>query len=291
MKHLKGMSVFARIVEEGSISRAADSLGVSKSVISQQLKMLENEIGVTLLKRTTRKQSLTPTGEGFYQYCQKLNLLAEEALIGAKDFLCEPQGRVRITASNALMETFVAPAIANVLTAFPKVKPELISSDEHMNLAEENIDLAIRVGSSRDSALKQQRIGQFRDVLCGHKRLISTGVNEATPYIANSWQGLKIYHQFKSRKGSEEFIFETEASCYSNSYHACFSMLQKRAGIGLVPDFLLHDTSHELEPVFPEHQLSVNQIYAIHPYIQHLPLTVKLCLDEICACLDTVLNC
>ncbi len=280
MKHLKGMSVFARIVEAGSISQAAEALGVSKSVISQQLKILEDEIGITLLKRTTRKQSLTAAGENFYRYCQRLNNIAEEALFSAKESLNEPQGRVKITASNALMDTIVAPAVAGVVKRHPKIKPEFLSADRHVDIAEERIDLAIRAGSSKDSTMKQQRIGRFRDVFCVHQALYNSGVDNATLYIANNWQSRKIVHRFKSADDDSQLIYEKDADVFSNSYHTCLALLKDQVGVGLIPDFLFN-TADELVEVFPKYQLDINHIYAIYPYAQHLPPAVKACLDEI----------
>ena len=280
------MSVFAHIVEEGSISQTAEALGVSKSVISQHLKNLEDEIGITLLKRTTRKQSLTAAGENFYQYCQRLNAIAEEALLGAKDSLNEPQGRVRITASNALMDTIVAPAIAKVIKRYPKIKPEFLSIDRHIDIAEERIDLAIRVGSSKDSTMKQQRIGQFRDVLCVHQALFNSGVENTTVYIANNWQSRKVFHLFKSINDDSQLIYEKDADVFSNSYHTCLALLKDQVGVGLIPDFLFNAVD-ELVEVFPKYRLDINHIYAIYPYAQHLPLAVKVCLDEIKAVLST----
>ena len=166
MNRLRQMSVFAHIVEAGSITAAAESLQLSKSVVSQHLKSLETDIGVALLKRTTRRQTLTTAGEKFYEQCRKLNDVANSAWTEAQDSLREPQGKVRITAPNALMGALVAPAIGELLSRYPKLEPELISSDSQLNLFEDNIDLAIRVGRSPQSNVKQRRIGEFRDVLC-----------------------------------------------------------------------------------------------------------------------------
>ncbi len=280
MKHLRGMSVFARIVEAGSISQAADELGVSKSVISQQLKALEDEVGVALLKRTTRKQSLTATGEIFYQYCQKLNTIADEALATVRNTQTLPQGAIKITASNALMDTVVVPAVASVIKLYPKIKPEFLSADKHVDIANERIDLAIRVGSSKDSTMKQQRIGEFRDVFCAHKSLLVSGIDSETPYIANYWQDKKVYHQFKSINGNNLIEYEKDADVFSNSYHTCLALLKGKIGVGLLPQFLF-DEVPELEEVYPDHRLEMNPIYAIYPYSDHLPLNVRVCLEEI----------
>ncbi|GAA06590.1 bacterial regulatory helix-turn-helix, lysR family protein [Photobacterium leiognathi subsp. mandapamensis svers.1.1.] len=73
MNKLRQMSIFAHIVEEGSVSAAANKLDLSKSVVSQHLKTLEQELGITLLKRTTRRHTLTQAGEAFYQSCREIN--------------------------------------------------------------------------------------------------------------------------------------------------------------------------------------------------------------------------
>ena len=106
MSRLRQMSVFAHIIEAGSITAAADSLKISKSVVSQHLKSLETELGVPLLKRTTRRQTLTAAGERFYEQCRRLNDVADTAWTEAQETLQEPQGKVRITAPNALDGSF-----------------------------------------------------------------------------------------------------------------------------------------------------------------------------------------
>ncbi|MGB0893779.1 MAG: LysR family transcriptional regulator [Parashewanella sp.] len=279
MRQLRYMSVFAKVVETGSISAAAESMQLSKSVVSQQLKLLEQELGLTLLKRTTRKQSLTAAGYDFFQQCQKINNIAEHAWKQAEDAKTIPQGKVKITAPNALMDTLVVPAIAEVMKKYPLLRPQLIVNDRKLNLVAEDIDLAIRVGGSKDCSLKQKRIGEFRDILCGHGSLIKQGVDESTPYIANSWQGTHITHHFLGKSNHTEFRIDREATCVSSSFNTCLSLIEKGVGIGLVPDFLFHRTS--LKEAFPDHRLKMNPIYVLLPNHQHLPIAVKACLTSI----------
>lgn len=134
MYRLRQMSAFAHIVEAGSISAAAEQLGLSKSVVSQHLKLLEDELGVTLLKRTTRRQSLTEAGNTFYLQCKQINDLANSAWTTAKDLQMIPQGKLRITAPNALMANLITPVIAEMMQAYPQLQPELISSDVQLDL-------------------------------------------------------------------------------------------------------------------------------------------------------------
>jgi len=286
MSKFKQMSVFANIVEAGSISAAADKLNVSKSVVSQHLKALELELGVTLLKRTTRRQALTPTGELFYIQCKELNNIATTAWDTVKTQQAEPTGNIKITAPNALMETLITPVIANLMTQYPKLTPELVSADQHIDFLDHNIDLAIRVGPSKDSTLKQKRIGSFTDRLCiktgvikNPKQLESEILNK-TPYIANTWQGLNIDHTFKNKHG-EPLHFSTQARCLANSFHSCLSLIKAGAGMGLVPDFYLNLVKPSLEVINPDYSLSSKSIYALTPYTRNMPISVKICIDEI----------
>lgn len=283
MNQLRHMAVFAFIVESGSITAAAESLQLSKSVVSQHLKNLEQSLGVTLLKRTTRRQVLTSAGQDFYQHCKTLNQIADQACQQAQQALEVPKGSIRITAPNALMETLVAPAIADLIKAYPLLKPELISSDLRQDLMAENIDLAVRVGQSADSNIKQRRIGEFRDVLCASEELLAQGNIEESAYIANSWQDRKIHHEFQAVKNNRKkaLTFSAEARCTTNSFNTCFTLIESGAGIGLIPEFKLGSKSPTLKPVYPDHQLPLNPVYALHTFDSQPPFSVRVCLKAI----------
>lgn len=279
MSRLKQMSIFAHIVEEGSVSAAALKLELSKSVVSQHLKNLEQDLSVTLIKRTTRRQTLTAAGEDFYHHCKEMNSIANSAWEQAQNAHIEPQGRLRITAPNALMETLVTPVVADLMRQYPKLKPELISDDQTLNLMQHDIDLAIRVGRSQDSNLKQKRIGQFRDVLCGVAGLQYDGL-EAAPYIANQWQGKFIRHKFTSNTG-ETRIYETQADCITNSFHSCLALIRAGAGIGLIPDFYFAQIEPEIISLLPEMGLPENPVYVLNPFSHNTPLAVQLCITAL----------
>jgi DNA-binding transcriptional LysR family regulator len=280
MNKLRRMSVFAHIVEEGSISGAADKLELSKSVVSQHLKSLESDLGVVLLKRTTRRQNLTEVGKAFYLECQKLNSIAELAWIKASGAQVEPQGRIRITAPNALMDLVILPVLAELMLQYPKLQPELMSDDEHVNLMEHDIDLAIRVGYSDNSNFKQRRVGSFRDVLCG-KSDASVEEIEKLPYIANRWQGRHIEHSFVSKQGKDNFTLRKQAKCRVNSIHSCLSLIKSGAGIGLIPDFYYASVKDDVTKLIPDMQLPENPVFALMPYHEKPPISVSLCIDEI----------
>lgn len=280
MNQLRHMSIFAHIVETGSISAAAAHLNVSKSVISQHLKNLEQELAITLLKRTTRRQTLTVAGKQFYEHCRSLNNIADLAWQDAQETLKVPRGHIRITAPNALIETLITPVISDLLKQYPLLEPELIASDDRLNISECDIDLAIRVGQLPNSNLVQKYLGSFKDVLCAHSEQQGDVNIEDLPYIANAWQGKQIQHQFSSPHLAD-IHYRTQARCITNSFHSCLSLIRSGAGIGIIPDFYFHNIEPSLQQVFPEHQLSTNRVYALTPFGKNNPISVNICIAAI----------
>ena len=280
MNKLRHMAIFAHIVEAGTITNAAEVLQLSKSVVSQHLKSLENELGIVLIKRSTRKHVLTSAGRTFYEYCKEINntsTIAWQRTLEAKE---KPQGYIKITAPNALMDTMIAPAIGQLLIEYPLLEPELIAGDSHLDIMSDNIDLAIRVGNSKASNLKQRKIGAFSDVLCGHFTLLDKVKSNEILYIANKWQGDDISHQFIDMEG-KKLNYKAKSKCKTNSFNACLALINEGAGIGLIPDFQFLRSKNLLREVFPNFHLPVNDVYALHPYESHVPLNVKVCIKAI----------
>ena len=280
MQKLRHMSVFAYIVEAGSITGAAESLQLSKSVVSQHLKSLERELGVLLIKRSTRTHTLTSAGRDFYESCREVNKITEFAWQRAQELKEVPKGIIKITAPNALMDVVIAPAIGKLLKQYPLLEPELISGDSQLDLMSDNIDLAIRVGPSQASNIKQRRIGEFRDILCGSQALVQKEEIDKAVYIANKWQGKHICHHFNDANGNE-VLFEATALCQANSFYSCLALIKEGAGIGLIPDFQFNMIKPVLCEVFPKLKLPINQVYALHTYDKHLPSSIKVCIEAI----------
>ncbi|TMP28197.1 transcriptional regulator [Pseudoalteromonas rubra] len=281
MRQLGKMSLFAHVVEAGSLSGAAEKLGLSKSVISQHLKVLEQELGVVLIKRTTRRQFLTEPGKRFYEACKSLNQIAEAAWEDIQAQQVEPEGSVHITAPNALIESLLTPIIGELMQQYPGVLVKLTCDDQHLDMMAHNIDIAVRIGTSKDSTLKQKRLGRFRDVLCGHARFSKEKLTQA-PYIANAWEGALITHQFITENGEEKTL-TPKVSCITNAFHSTVSLIRAGAGIGLVPDFYLKHFLKDVTVLLPQASLSENSVYLLTPFSKHTPMAVQVCMDALSA--------
>ncbi len=300
MKYLRHMAVFARIVECGSISAAADDLNRSKSVISQQLKSLEQELGVALLNRTTRRQVLTPAGRDFYQQCLRINSIGEQAWQNARETQQLPAGSVRISAPCALIEPVVAPAIGTLVARHSRIEPTLLAEDLRVDLIEDEVDLAIRVGDMPASDYKQRLLGRFSEVLCAspdyiHRLHLTPDRLVAEPelqrrcdYIANSWQGTEISHRCRHRRNGESAELRFHASRFCNSLHSVIAMARAGAGLALIPERLLKTeaTGGELINVLDNYHFATVPVYAVHAFGHKPPLPVRLSIEAIAGLLQ-----
>jgi DNA-binding transcriptional LysR family regulator len=146
MDRILSIGAFAAVVEAGSFVRAAERLGISTSTLSRQIAELEQHLGVRLLHRTTRKLSLTESGQAFYERAVQVLADLEEAEALASSSAAAPRGRLRLTCSHAVGIQRLAPAIASFAGQYPEVGFDVSVSDRIVDLVEEGFDLAIRVG-------------------------------------------------------------------------------------------------------------------------------------------------
>lgn len=162
MDKLDAMRMFVRVVESGSFTQAARDLGVSQPTVSKQLAALEARLGMQLLARNSRALSVTPAGQDYYEatvrILQELDTVEEQLVEGQS----APSGLVRVTLSPGFGRLFVIPRLPDFAKRFPDVCIEMDVSSRHVDLIEEGIDVAIRIGHLSDSALVARRIGDMR---------------------------------------------------------------------------------------------------------------------------------
>lgn len=164
-EHLSAMAVFARVVEAGSFSRAADALGMSKSAVSKQVARLEDRLGARLLNRTTRQLSLTEAGTAFYSGCRQLVADAESAEAAVSHLAQAPRGTLHVNAPMTFGQQHVAPALPEFMARYPDLGVDLQLNDRTVDLVDEGFDVAIRIGELADSSLIAKRLAPFRRLL------------------------------------------------------------------------------------------------------------------------------
>ena len=165
MDDLRRMAVFASVVQHHSMSGAARALGMTPSAVSQQVRHLEREGGVTLLHRSTRKLTLTEAGERFHNRCAAMVLAAEQARAEMAASREAPSGVLRLSAPVGFAR-HIAPALGTLLADHPALRLRLMVDDSPIDLIESRVDLAIRFGRLADSTWAARRLGALQWWLC-----------------------------------------------------------------------------------------------------------------------------
>jgi DNA-binding transcriptional LysR family regulator len=162
MDKLKAMQTVVSIADEGSLTAAAAALASSPPAVVRTLAALETQLGVRLFNRTTRRLSLTEEGRHYVERCRALLAAIKDAESALVSDAVEPAGLLTITAPVLFGQMYVAPAVTRFVQQYAKVRVNLMLLDRVVNLLEENIDVAIRIGALEDSTLVAQTLGSVR---------------------------------------------------------------------------------------------------------------------------------
>ena len=286
MIDLNDMIIFANVVDAGSITGAARDMGQPKSTISRRMKLLEEELGVRLMQRTTRALRLTELGAVFYERCKRVQAEAEEAERSVSAGQERPRGVLRITAPVETGVTQLGTLIAAYSKKYPEVRVVMDLSNRFVDLIEEGYDLAIRAGKLEDSTLVARRLGSSRMVVCASPDYIARNGAPSTPdalkehplvLYGNTLQ--KLSFNFSGPTGIASIQLEPR-HC-ANSLMVLRDMVKSGYGITLLPDSHTHrDVAQgRMVLLLEEWKLPENGVYAVYPSPRHLTPKVKSFID------------
>lgn len=183
---LREIRAFVSVCDANGFAPAARRLGVAVSVVSRLIAGLELDLGVVLLQRTTRSTKLTDAGARFLERSRRILADVEEAELAAQEERGSPRGRLVVSAPLLFGRLHVAPLVSDLLEQNPDLQIELNLSDRYVNLVEEGIDVAVRIGHLSDSALVARRIGSTRRVLVASpKYLAARGMPTELEHLAS----------------------------------------------------------------------------------------------------------
>ena len=160
------MSILVAVVEAGSLSAASRRLGMPLATVSRRISELEGHLKTRLVSRSTRRMTLTDAGRSYVEACKRIIEQVEDAERTATGEYSTPKGHLTITAPVVFGRLHLLPVALEFLTAYPDIDLRLVLSDRVLNLLEDNIDLAVRIGILPDSSLIATRIGSTRQVVC-----------------------------------------------------------------------------------------------------------------------------
>ncbi|QPK61585.1 LysR family transcriptional regulator [Methylomonas sp. LL1] len=174
MDRLHLMSVYVAVVEAEGFAGGARKLHMSPPAVTRAVAALEERLGVKLLNRTTRYVRMTEAGQKYYEDAKRIIALADEADEAALGINVEPRGLLTVTASVLFGRLFVMPGIVEYLRRYPDVEVNALFVDRVLNMLEEGVDVAIRIGELPDSSYRALRVGSVRRVLCASPEYLST---------------------------------------------------------------------------------------------------------------------
>lgn len=288
MDTLTRMRVFVQVVESGGFSAAARALGRSKALVSKYVRELEDELGVRLLNRTTRQLSLTEIGEAYVREAGEIVQRIEELNGSLGDCHSEPRGLLRVSVPRSFGEQVLAEPIMDFLATEPLIKISLRFEDRFVDLVEEGIDVAVRIGELSDSSLVARRLAPMRMVICARPDVLE---ERGRPELPKDLAGLDCVVDTNYRTPSNwPFLIDgkrvsvpVDGRVEANSPLGARAAVLKGHGFGYIPDFVVRDdlTAGRLVEVLQGYVPDTAGVYALYPHRRHLPGKVRAFIDHL----------
>lgn len=279
---------FVRVVETGSFTAAAAALGVSKSQISRSVRTLEDRLGARLLHRTTRAVTATEAGSAFYSRCTRILSDLEEAEAAVVHLQAAPRGTLRVSLPQTFGVRYLVALIADFLVKYPEVRVEAGFTERRVDLVDEGVDLAVRIGALDDSSLIARKLGiSNRYVLASADYLARRG-RPSSPAELREHDCLMFSYQTTGtswvfREEGEDVSVRVSGRLTANTGEALVAAACAGVGIVWLPDFLVADElrSGRLVNVFPDRLDPGLPIWAVYPHSRHLAPKVRLFVDHL----------
>ena len=287
MDRLENMHIFTKIVEAGSISGAAERLGVAKSAVSRRLKELEEHLGVELFHRTTRRMNLTDTGRAFYQQAIRILEDVVEAELATSQAHSTLKGNLKVALPSSFGSMHMGPAINEFLQIHPQIEFDLDFNDRQVDLIQEGFDLAIRIASLPDSSLIARRLAPVKHVLCASPDYLEKhGTPQSLDDLPNhQCLAYSLLHDYQTWTFTDKNNQETKITMIPHIKASAGEFLRDAAvnaqGIVLLPTFIVYKEieSATLVPLLNEYHPWQIDAYAVYPQTRHLSQRVRAFVD------------
>lgn len=288
MADLNDIAVFAKVAQFESFSRAAHALGMPVSTVSRKVSALEEQLGVTLLQRTTRKLTLTAQGRAYYHQCSEpLGQLqdAERVLVQAQR---RPEGLLRVSVPVIMGQQPFYDFISSFLTSYPHIQVDLVVTNVFLDLIAESVDVAIRFGELQDSSIIAQRIGKSVRYVVATPGYLKGRDRPAKPedlarhrcVLMNGRNNEAEWHLVSGRR---EAKVQVSGPIASRDFQAVSAFTYKGHGIGLLPSTYCDQRieSGELERLLPDWSSPEIFVHAVYQTRRFLPAKLQVFLDAL----------
>jgi len=286
MVDLNSLAVFASVVDAGSFTGGAKTLGLPKGSVSRKISRLETALGVRLLNRTTRKLSLTDVGRAYYEQCRKGLGEIDAANQLVRDTRTTPMGVIRISAPADSGRVGMGNWIEEYLKRYERTKVELVLTDEFVDLVDQRIDLAFRSGPLMDSSLVARKLAPSHRILCASPEYIKRR-GRPVSLDALSEHDCIVHGDsvtgatWQLRGPDADAAIGVEARIAAGNVGFVQRCALSGLGIALIPESVARDDVHakRLINVLDSYSSPSMGLYAIYPSNRHLSVNVRAFLD------------
>ncbi len=287
MDKLLAMTTFVRIVDKGSLTAAANALDTSLPTVVRTLAALERQLGVSLLNRTTRRIHLTDAGARYLERCRVILSEVQDAEAKMSFSQAEPQGRLMVTASVSFGRRYVAPIVSEFIGRHKGINVDMLFVDRVVNVVEEGLDVAVRIGHLRDSSLVAIRIGEVRRVVCASPQYLRRHGVPRTPQEIRAHRcvrhsGTSPRNEWNFRIGRRAVAIPITCALVSNEIDSTLNACADGLGLGM---FLSYQTapyrrSNKIRYILEEFETEPVPVQVVYPQTRRLSTTVRAFVDE-----------
>jgi DNA-binding transcriptional LysR family regulator len=287
MDKLASMRAFTKVVQNGSFSKAAKELRLSRSAVSKYVIDLEKDLGVQLLNRTTRSASPTENGQAYYERCLAILADLEEADIAVSRLQAEPRGVLRVNAPMSFGTLYLGHALCDFMEKYPELKIELILSDQLVDPVRDGFDVTLRIAELSPSSLIARKIAGARRVICAapsylQHRGVPEHPNDLHDHDCLRYGHLATGNQWKltGPDGADHWVQIPWTICTNNA-EVLRNLAVKGRGIALLPTFIAGADLQEgsLRSILTAYKPPDISLHAIYPPTRHLSIKIRLFVD------------
>lgn len=281
------IELFVQTAERGSMSKAAETLGMSNAAATRYLASLEERLGAELVRRSTRRLTLSEVGESYYRSCKTVLADLRAADMAVNAGALNPTGTLRISASLSFSVNHIAPLLLQYTTRYPNVRVHIEAANQYHDLIDDNIDIAIRTKEyENDSNVTIRRLAQTRRILCASPEYLSKhGVPGSVESLAR-WPMLLYTHSNNPnvllfRRGSESVQVKVVGILESNDGQVLRSAALEGMGILVQPKYIVYEdlAAGRLVSVLDEWDLPRLQISIAFQSRRHMSAKVRTFID------------
>jgi DNA-binding transcriptional LysR family regulator len=283
---LESMFLFVSVVEGGSLSAASRKLNIPLATVSRKISDLETHLKIKLLTRTTRRLELTDSGRIYFASCRRiLEELAEVERVATGEYT-SPKGHLTITAPDVFGKLHLLPIVTDFLKAYPEIDIRLILSDRVVDLLEERVDIALRIGRLTDSTMISRGVGFIREVVCGSptyfkSRGIPKQPEDLITHDCVTFDRLGEATEWNFRKGKNKKSITVHSRLTASSSEAAMEAAISGIGVTRVLSYqvMKHLESRKLSVALEEYESEALPVSLVYAGARSLPLKMRAFLD------------